>query len=345
MNRKKLFLILTMFTLVVFVGSLPLYGGDVARTGTAGGVQVQVPVGARSLAMAGANVADVQGLEAIYWNPAGLGTFKGKAAGTLSTMQIFNDINVNYLALGVNMGRLGALGFSLKAFDFGDIPVTTNQDMDGLSGETFAPTFVTTGLTYSKRLTDAISVGITSKIILESIPRASATAVAFDMGIQYLSLGGINGLSMGLAVKNIGTSMQYTGSAFLVQAKDAGSALDDFREIPTAKANLPATVELGLGYRYNIAEDNSLLFSGNFQNENFGQDAFRFGLEYGYSDFVALRAGYVKQDVDSENQLYSFTAGLGLHTTLGTTDLSFDYAYRDSQYFDGNNLFSLTIGF
>ena len=30
---------------------------------------------------------------------------------------------------------------------------------------------------------------------------------------------------------------------------------------------------------------------------------------------------------------------------LGGTDMTFDYAFRDSQYFDGNNLFSLTIGF
>jgi hypothetical protein len=334
-----------MFTLAVFVGSIPLFGSDPARTGTAGGVQVQVPVGARSLGMAGANVANVEGLEALYWNPAGLGSMKDKAAGTFSTMQIFNDINVNYLGLAFNMGRLGMLGYQLKAIDFGDIPVTTNQDMDGLSGQTISPTFVTTGLTYSNRLTDAIAVGFTGKLVLESIPRAKATAVAFDIGIQYHTLGGISGLALGLAVKNIGTNIHYTGSAFLVQAQDAGADINQFRDIPTAKHNLPATVELGLGYRYNIAEDNSLLFSGNFQNENFGEDYLRFGLEYMYSDFVALRAGYLTQDVDSDDQLYSFTAGLGLRTTVGGTNLSFEYAYRDSQYFDGNNLFQFTVGF
>jgi hypothetical protein len=345
MNRKKLLLILTASTLVLFMGLLPLYGGDAARTGTAGGVQVQVPVGGRSLAMAGANVAEVKGLEALYWNPAGLGTFQYKAAGTFSTMKIFNDVNVNYLGLGFNMGRLGALGFQLKAFDFGEIPVTTTQDMDGLSGQTFSPTFVTTGLTYSKRLTDAISVGFTGKLVMESIPRASASAVAFDMGIQYIGLGGIENVSLGVVVKNIGTKMKYTGSAFLGQSQDAGSPITDFREIPTASANLPATVELGLGYHYTIAKDNSLLFLFNFQNENYGEDAYKFGVEYGYSDFIALRAGYIAQGIDSEDQLYSFAAGIGLQTTVSSTTLIFDYAYRNSQYFNGNNLFSLTIGF
>lgn len=346
MNRKKISLTIALIGLVVFLGLLPLYGGDPARLGTAGGVQVQVPVGPRSLAMAGANIANVQGLEALYWNPAGLGIMEFNAGGTVSTMEMFNDIRVNYLALGVKAGRLGSIGFDIKAFDFGDIPVTTNQDMDGESGQTFSPTFMTAGLTYAKRLTDAISFGVTGKLIYESIPRANATAFAFDMGIQYHNLGGISGVSMGLAVKNIGSSMQYTGSAFLVQAQDAGAAANNFRTIPTASHNLPATIELGLGYRRNFNEDNSILLSGNFLNENFGDDALRFGVEYSYSTFLALRGGYnYVSNVDSDAQLYDFTAGVGLKATLGATNLAFDYAFRNTQYFDNGNLFALTIGF
>jgi hypothetical protein len=346
MNTKKLFLILTMFTLVAIVSLPPLYGGDEARIGTAGGVQVQVPVGARSLAMGGSNIADVQGLEALYWNPAGLGILTNNASGVFSTMKIFNTINVNHLGLGFKMGKLGALGFSLKAIDLGDIPVTTNQDMDGLSGQTFAPTFVTAGLTYANRLTDAISVGVTGKLIVEEIPRASASAIAFDLGIQYKQLGGIGGLSLGVALKNIGSEMQYTGSAFLVQAQDAGSDINDFREIPTAQHKLPTSLELGLGYRYTFSENNSLLLTGNFQNQNFGNDLTIFGGEYAYSDLIFLRGGYLFNiNTNSEDELYTFTLGLGLHYKVGATDLMFDYSFRDSQYFDGNNMFQLTIGF
>jgi len=346
MNRKILSSILIMIPLIAMMGQSPLYGGDEARIGTAAGVQVEVPVGARGMAMAGADVASVQGLEALYWNPAGLGALSSKAAANLSTMRIFNDIKVNYLGIAAAAGKLGTIGFSIKAFDFGDIPVTTNNDMDGESGQTFSPTFLTTGLTYAKRLTDVISVGITGKLILESLEGASATAGAFDIGIQYHQLGGINGLLLGVALKNIGTNIQYHGSGMLVQAQDAGSAITDFRELPTASHNLPATIELGLAYRYDIAESSTLMAAGNFQNENFGDDAIKFGLEYMYSDFVALRGGYLmNQNVDSDAQLYSFTAGIGLRTTVGNTNLGFDYAYRDSQYFDGNNLFQLTIGF
>ena len=63
--------------------------------------QLLVPVGARDLAMGGANLANTENLEAIYWNPAGLSSMANRAAGQFSTMQIFNDIRVNYVAVAV----------------------------------------------------------------------------------------------------------------------------------------------------------------------------------------------------------------------------------------------------
>ncbi|RMI17012.1 MAG: hypothetical protein D6681_03850, partial [Calditrichaeota bacterium] len=210
-------------------------------------------------------MAYTSGLDAIYWNPAGFAGMTTRAAGTFSTMTIFNDIDVNYLAIGVKMGGLGTLGFSLKAFDFGEIPYTTNQDWDGASGRTFSPTFLTGAVTYSRQLTDAIQVGVSGKFISERVPRASGNAVAFDIGIQYHNLGDINGLSMGVVVKNIGTNLKYTGSAFLIKDESG-----NFTDIPTASFQLPATVELGLGYRYNINEQNSFILNGNFVNNNFG---------------------------------------------------------------------------
>jgi len=339
--RNKINIWVCAFTaLMLLVVSYPIYGGDDARTGTAGGEQVRVPVGARSLAMQGANVAFTAGLEAIYWNPAGFSSMKNSAEGTFSTMSLFGDadIRVNYAAVGVHMARFGTVGFSIKAFDFGDIPLTTNEDYDGNSGATFSPTFITLGLTYSRRLTDAIQVGLTGKLINEGISRASASAFAFDVGIQYHDLGGISGVSLGLAVKNIGSDIQYSGSGLLDP--------NTFKDLPTMANQLPATVELGVGYKHNINEANTVLVSGNFENNNFGNDTYKLGGEYAYTDLVALRAGYnFFEKVQSEDVLYRWTAGLGLHYKLSNTDLTLNYAYRDSQYFSGNSIFELIIGF
>lgn len=342
--RNRKIVIISSFLLLLF--TISVYAGDADRVGTAAGVQVLVPVGARNLAMGGADIATTRGLEAIYWNPAGLSAMQNNANAQFSTMTIFNDIHVNYVAIGVKSGRFGSIGISLKAFDFGDIPLTTREDMDGISGRTYSPTFVTTGLTYSRMLTDAILVGATGKLVYESIPRAAASAFAFDIGIQYRNLGQIQGLNLGLAVKNIGTNMQYSGSGLLGQATEAGASFQDFRARQSSSDQLPSNVQLGLSYQRSFAENNTVTLSSIFQNNNLDNDLFRFGGEYGYSDLVFLRAGYLlHQNTASENQLYTFTVGLGLHYKVGGTDLTFDYAFRDSQYFDGNNLFSLRIGF
>ena len=102
---------------------------------------------------------------------------------------------------------------------------------------------------------------------------------------------------------------------------------------------------MGVSYQRNINETNSFILSGNFDSQNFGQDIFKFGGEYVYNDLIALRGGYqFLNDTDSDDQLYDFTLGFGLHYAFGSTDLTFDYAFRNNEYFDGENMFSLAIG-
>ena len=342
MNKLSGILILVFILLV----SLPLYAGDEDRVGTAAGVQVLVPVGARDMAMNGSDIVFTKGVDAIYWNPAGLSNMSNAASGTFSTVTIFNDIKMNYLALGAGIGAYGHLGFSIKSFDFGDIPVTTVEDMDGDAGQIYSPTFTTIGLTYANKLTSSIQVGLTAKLIYESIPRASASAVAFDIGIQYQNLAGIEGISFGVVAKNIGSSMQYNGTAFQTKASEVGSSKQEFVNRSATEDQLPASMEIGLSYKYAVMEDNDLIVSGVFQTNNIENDYLKMGMEYSYNNFVALRAGYLfMTNTDAEDQLYTFTVGGGLQYEVGGTMLGLDYAYRDSQYFDANSMFTLKVAF
>ena len=95
------------------------------RIGTNAASQLLIPVGARYIAMGGAPGATVQGVEAIFWNPAGVARADYGADVTFSHMSYFADININYAALAVKFGSLGSFGFSIKAMDIGDIIVTT----------------------------------------------------------------------------------------------------------------------------------------------------------------------------------------------------------------------------
>ncbi|HGY55517.1 MAG TPA: PorV/PorQ family protein [Caldithrix abyssi] len=342
--NKRYGVVITLVLLLIV--SLPLYAGDKARIGTAAGVQVQQPVSARDLAMGGANIVYTSGVDALYWNPAGLSEMSSGFMGTFTRNTIFNDINVNYLGLGIDMGSLGVLGFDIKSFDFGDIPLTTIQDMDGSSGATFSPTWSTMGLTYANKLTNSIQVGVKAKMIYESIPRVTGTAFAFDLGIQYKNLAGIDGVSFAVLLKNIGTNMQYQGSG-LTQKVTTSDGVVKYYNVEASSDQLPAYLEIGLAYKATVADKNDVILTGVFQNNNVENDAMKFGAEYNYDNMIALRAGYVytMNTATDFTPLYTFTLGAGVNFDLGGVVLGVDYAFRNSEFFDANNMFTLKLGF
>ncbi len=342
LNKRSEIVFALVFLLMV---SLPLYAGDEDRIGTAAGVQVQQPVSARSLAMAGANIVYTKGIDALYWNPAGLSNMDSGFEGAFTRNTVFNDIGINYLGLGVNMGNFGAIGFDIKTFDFGDIPMTTVEDMDGSSGATFSPTWATLGLTYANKLTSSIQVGLKAKVLYESVPRVSGTAFAFDLGIQYKDLAGIQGVSFAVVMKNIGTDMKYDGSGMYEKTQDDVSGGTYYFKKEASGDQLPAALEIGLSYNMAINEQNGVLLSGVFQNNNVENDAFRFGVEYNFNNFVALRGGYLyTAKTDADNLLYTFTLGAGIQYKIAGSMVGIDYAFRDSRYFNANNMFTLRVG-
>ena len=200
---KTLKLVLTSVTMFAV-----LIGGDESRIGTSGGNQVLVPVGARGIALAGSERVYSSGLESVYWNPAGLARYQSPTV-LASSMDLFNDMGVNYFGASGNFDKLGMLGVTVKSIDMGDIPVTPVEDMDGLGGGTFKPTLTTMGVTYANSFSDRSFFGVTGKIVYESIPRATASALALDIGVQYTGLAGVDGLGLGLVLNNIGTDMHY----------------------------------------------------------------------------------------------------------------------------------------
>lgn len=341
---------LTRWTLAfVALGALmfsPALAGDESRLGTSGAEQLLIPVGAKSIATSGAFISTLTGVEAIYWNPAGLDR-SGKSEAMISYMRYIADINLTYVALSGHVGSLGSFAFSLKTLDVGDIVETTVVTPEGV-GSTFSPSFVTAGLTYSKMITDRVSGGATVKLISESIKDLTATGFAIDFGTQYHFA---NNITIGIALKNIGSNMKYSGGDLEQRAQVQGSdptATPAFFEAVTEKFSIPSTFELGLAYKYAMGANNAVNIGGTFANANESENALRFGAEYNYNNLVFLRGGYdmvtEKSDVRSDESIFGFTVGGGLKYAIGGVDLEIDYAYRDVEVFDGNHVFSLKFG-
>ncbi|MFA6981170.1 MAG: PorV/PorQ family protein [Ignavibacteriaceae bacterium] len=339
-------LIRLLIIVFAFQFTLDVYAGGGNRTGTGGATQLLIPVGPRGIAMGESNIATSYGVESIFWNPAGAARMSSSTDVMFSHMSYIADIGVEYGAISANFEGLGVISLGLKSLSIGNIPITTEETPDG-TGATFSPQMLTAGLSYSRQLTDRISVGLTANVIMETLGDVSTSGIAFNAGVIYETMGDIDGLSMGIVMKNVGPQMQYGGSGLLVLADAQGqNRPPQYYKIESAPFDLPSSFEMGLGYKMNVGEINALQFSGAYQTNNYSGDEYKLGAEYGYNKMFFARFGYQgAPQVSSENYLYGVTAGAGIHYDLQGVALTVDYAYRYAKYFNGNHIFALSLGF
>lgn len=205
--------------LFVLVSAVNIFAGGGKRNGTAGANELLIPVGARGIAMGGSTLINSVGVESIYWNPANLARGENSTSVFISHMNYIADINVEYGAIGVKVGDFGSLGLDIKSLKGGDILITDNINTDG-TGATYNPAFTVIGLTFSRELNDRIAVGLTANYVSETIDRVSATGISFNVGVSYVNLADVDGLSLAIAMKNIGPQMKFEGSGLLVRGND-----------------------------------------------------------------------------------------------------------------------------
>jgi opacity protein-like surface antigen len=328
------------FTFILILWSVSVFAGDASRKGTTGADELLIPVGARSIATGGAFLSNVTGLEALYYNPAGLAQGKGTEAMFGFTTYLA-DIKVSYFAIGSTIGDFGSLALSIKNLNFGDIPITTVDLPDG-TGATYSPGYFIAGLTYAKIITDRVSVGVNAKIINETINDVSASGFAVDFGVQYRFP---SNLSIGAAVKNIGTNMSFKGNSLQYNTSLAGGSLGGPNanyNVPAEEFQIPSYFELSTAYDYPINEDNKIMVGGAFRNNNVTDDELRIGLEYGFQNMFFLRGGYCssiqKTSGAPSNINDGFTFGAGVN--YGFTDgMNFvlDYSFQQVKEFPNPN--------
>ena len=335
---KKIILILLLI-------ATSIYAGDVARKGTSGAEEVLIPIGARGIATGGAFIANLTGLESLFYNPAGLDIYPQTEA-MFSYVTYLADINISYFAVGTSLGDFGSIAFDLKSIDFGDIPETTVLFPDG-TGDTYSPSFMTFGLTYSKVLTDRIAIGTNMKLVTESIGNTNATGFAVDAGVQYRFS---NKLMIGATVKNIGTNMSFAGDDLNARTTIPGSipgAAGGSYQIITEPFLIPSSFQLSLTYGIDFNAENNLLFAGAYTVNNQYEDVANFGLEYGFMNNFFVRGGYNYLVQNQDDSIYGLTFGAGVNYDIGGgVGIVFDYAYRAVQEFaSANQIFTIKLNF
>ncbi len=326
------------------------FAGNPDRQGSAGAAELLINPWGRSSGWGGAGIASIRGLEAQYSNVAG-------TAFTRKTELIFartqwlkgTDISINAFGLSQRVGETAVVTLGIASMSFGEIERTTVENPEGGIGF-FSPSFFNFSLSYAKEFSRSIYGGLTFKVISESISDVKASGVAFDAGIQYitgLKKGQKDNLKFGIALKNVGPTMKYSGDGLSFRDVISSSEVDLTIEQRSAKYELPSSLSMGASYDIRFGGSDSLDIPSmhrvtpalTFSANSFSKDQLRIGVEYAYKTYFMVRVGYVYEGgKESTTFLTGPTAGITFEVPLGNksgTTMGIDYSYRDTNPFTG----------
>jgi len=314
------------------------------KVGSTAAPFLNIGIGPRPIAMGGAFVATANDVTSLYWNPAGISRVQSNQA-LFARAEWFADINYNWAGAMLSLGDLGAIGLSIDYLDYGNIEVTTLREPEG-TGEIFRPQDLMIGLSYGYNLTDRFSIGGTVKYINEKIWNSSASAIAVDLGILFIS--DINGLRIGATITNFGTDMQLDGKDLYIQT-DINTQIYGNNDQILAKLNtdsypLPLTFRVGVAMDILNLPDHKFTIGADALHPNDNAESLNIGAEYVLLNILSLRGGYKSLFLDNSEEGLTLGVGVNYDFSPGLA-LFFDYAYQDFGRLDFTQQFSLGIKF
>ena len=265
--------------------------------------------------MGEAFVAVANDPSAIYWNPAGLASIQTREAA-VSHVDWPAEIHYDHATLVLPSRRLGG---SL-AFQFGVLGTNIDETSETApfgTGRTFTYSDVVAGMTFARRWTDKLLVGVGAKYLHEDlgtdIGAPAISAMLFDVGsIYYLGLGSVR----------IATSLSNFGS----ELKPSGNYVSPYSgEVRTYDGYDPPMV-----FRYGVAFEpienatQRLTTSIEMNQPADNQQVLKAGLEWSYRRVFALRTGY-----NFRADAMKFSTGVGFASQFGSVRGTLDYAFTD----------------
>ena len=287
------------FRVAVVCAALLLVTSRPAACEPAGFAFLEVPAGARASALGGAFGSLAQGVEAAFWNPAGLDGVKGvQMMG--SHVEFAQKLRHDQVALaGRRFG--GGLAVSLRALY--SEPIEERDELGNLLGS-FGAHDLEFALAYGHAVAGGLSLGGTAQVVRERIADASATTYAFGLGGTWAPPG-LGGVRFGASAHNLGPATHF-----------------DIEGAPGSDVALPAAVQAGGSYERALPRGATLrgALEGRFTRGRSGVGML--GLEVatatGPAGSGALRAGYRFND-----DATGFSVGAGYSFQA----LRLDYAF------------------
>ena len=269
------------------------------NAGTSAAQILKISVGAEAVGMGESCVAIADDVYATYWNPAGLSQVGVDQLGFMHN-EWFQDIRYEFMGYVHPISDSTAIAFSTSYISLGELDRT--DETGSVLGQ-FHPYDILFGLSFGKRLNDALSFGVSAKFLQEQIDDKNARALAADIGGLY-SVPGSN-LILGANVQHLGTRMKFVDDSFalplnlkvgaayrmingaLTLVADVNRPVDNDMSVAMGvEYKLLGVVNLRTGYRYAMGGNDLGAASG--LRAGFGVDIADYSLDYAFVPYGEL---------------------------------------------------------
>lgn len=319
--------------------------------GNAGAQFLKINGGTRGPALGGAYTALADGVQSVYYNPAGIALIQGVGMNVTHTAWLADMSHESVAAsMTTPQGTFAVSGIALLS---GEILETTEMEPDG-TGNTFTANSYAFGVSYARSLTNKFSGGVTLKLIQENLADVSASTWAFDVGALYRT--GLQGnLQLGFAVRNFGPDYRFAGPGLEYRTTKGENPAEDEDVLASYTADvfaLPMNLELGFAYDLFSNPMHSLTVMVNGYNAVDQSETISGGLEYWFMNTLAVRVGHTEiNNIDWDtgnlrtenvytNQGLTFGFGVALEL-MGNQKFYIDYTLENHQYLNSIHRFSV----
>jgi len=328
--RRYGFIVLFIFIhQVTYAQLLPNLGGQ--RVGTSAAQFLKIGVGPRAEAMGQAYVAIANDAEALFYNPAGISQFEKNEVFFANTQWVV-DIQLEYLGLVYHLDGVNTLGLAVTYLHTEEMEETTELFPYG-TGNYFRYADALLGLSYSRKMTDKFSFGVSVKYMHETLAELTMSSLLFDLGTYYKT--GWKSVRFAVAVTNFGRDMAPEGSFTYKNLENEQITQSNFQKFPP-----PILFRIGIAGELFKSENNMISGSVQLNHPNDNVENVNFGLEYWWREIFALRGGFASARTEED-----FSTGFGLRVPLKGIDVGVDYSFSNFGRLGYVNRFALNIQF
>jgi hypothetical protein len=333
-------------TILISLFGLAIFGSAFAqdKVGTMAANFLNIPIGGKAISMGGAYTAIADDPTALFWNPGAMSRV-GRSDIYTSITNYFVDSQHTWFGAQYMLTPSDALGISLNSLNYGDWePVTTVEEPEG-TGEYWQASDMALAVSYSRNMTDRFSIGGSIKYIQQKIYNESASTVAVDLGLLFITQ--FNGLQIGASIRNFGGSMEMRGRDLITQVDlDPASQGNNENIVSFLKTDqwaIPLTYVIGVSMPVIDRGWNRLMLAADVVRPTNDAQTLNMGADWKIADMVSIRAGY--QSIFKSEKENGLTLGMGIDLEISGMAIVFDYSFQSFGKLGMLNTTSLAITF